>query len=206
MAEQHGPPRPPGPKTFEDTKSSSTDYRANCKRGFVAMNFNAHHVIPCVSLSVSLASYLKGKTPEYREALDYYTKWDVNEEANMMGLPVFETYVAVFHSMEKKQGLSVGPPRWQTVGPSDPTTPKYPIHIPAALWGHTDYNVLVETDLDDVWTKLQVTLKKHEFVKGNDLRAEIQRVSDSYRRKLMRKNKQTLEDWKAKKYDQFRMD
>jgi hypothetical protein len=203
MAKKHGPPLGVSKeKTFKDIKS--TNYRNNCKTGYKGPKNNAHHVVPCISLRASLTDYLDGKEPEYRKALAFFTNWDVNAGTNLLGLPVQESYQLVFKSMDRR-GIDVGRPKWIKPPWRHMTTPKYPIHIPAGRWGHTDYNDLVETDLTAIWTKLEVKHEKHEPTEATDLGSEIQRVSRAFRAKLQAKVGQTIEDWKAGNFAQFMM-
>ena len=69
-------------KTFKDIKSDN--YRNNCKTGYKGPKNNAHHVVPCTSLRMSLITYLKGKPPEYKRALAFFTNWDVNAGTNLL--------------------------------------------------------------------------------------------------------------------------
>jgi hypothetical protein len=206
MADKHGPPLGTDKeKTFKDIKNH--DYRSACKTGFKGGFWNAHHVVPCTSLKSSLIEYLDGKEAEYRLALAFFTKWDVNAAANLLGMPTHRTYVVAFTGMEKR-GIDVGKPLWfqgaKKLARQSKGSPKYPIHIPTS-WGHTDYNRQVKQALDDVWTKLQVKHKNHEPIEATNLGGEIQAIGTNYRSNLVAKTNQTIEDWKAGKYDQFKM-
>jgi hypothetical protein len=212
MAKKHGPPLGKNKKkTFIEVKCDSKTYRKNCKKGYQGGFNNAHHVVPCTSLSGSLMEYLEGKAPEYRLALAIFTVWNVNEEPNLVGLPEHRAYQIAFAAMDRR-GIDAGKPIWyvklksvwSSVAWRSKLTPKYPIHIPTS-WGHVDYNEKVQTSLDEVWTKLKVQHENHQPISAPDLGSEIQTISNVYREKLQAKTGQTIEDWKAKKYGQFRM-
>ena len=205
MAKKHGPPLGKSKKkTCKDIKSNN--YRSSCASGYLGPKYNAHHVVPCVALKLSLIAYLEGKPLEYKRALAFFTNWDVNAGTNLLGLPVAESYQIVFKSM-KKRSINVGRPAWikPTITWAHPTTPKYPIHIPATTWKHDVYNTQVQTDLDDVWADLKVKHKNHDPIDAPDLGGAIQDISDTYRGKLEGKTGQTIEDWENQNYAQFYM-
>ena len=203
MSGKHGPPLGTSKKkTFKEIKSDN--YRKDCKTGYRGPKNNAHHVVPCTSLKASLNDYLDGKPPEYKRALAFFTNWDVNAGTNLLGMPTFESYQLVFRSMDKR-GIDVGRPAWKTPPWRNMTTPKYPIHIPTATWGHNEYNDIVEGELSAVWSRLSVEHENHKPVKADDLGGEIQTISNTHRGQLQAKVHQTIEDWKAGNYAQFKM-
>ena len=78
------------PKSLFIDRNSS--YAVNCKTGYQGNYHNAHHAVPCTSIQKSLKTYLDKKPPEYNKALARFTKWDVNSEPNLVGLPHRHAY------------------------------------------------------------------------------------------------------------------
>jgi hypothetical protein len=190
------------PKSLFIDRNSS--YAVNCKTGYQGNYHNAHHAVPCTSIQKSLKTYLDKKPPEYNKALARFTKWDVNSEPNLVGLPHKHAYELAYKQVLSAI-LDLLRPQWKMAAVAIPGAVKYPIHLPTS-WGHVTYNKLVETQLDMIWKRLNVTVKEHEPINATDMGSMIQAVSDAFRGLLTAKVFQTEADWKAnRKSPQFMM-
>ena len=181
------------PKTLFIDRNSS--YSSNCKTGYQGNYHNAHHVVPCTSIQKSLKTYLDKKPLEYNKALARFTKWNVNSEPNLIGLPHKHAYELAYKEVTSA-ALSLLAPQWMMAAVASPGAVKYPVHLPTS-WGHVTYNKLVETQLDKIWKNLNVKVKKHEPIDANDMGAMIQGVSNAFRGLLTAKIGQTKTAWKA---------
>jgi hypothetical protein len=198
---KHGPPINEKKRKLKDIKNST--YRDSCGTGYQAQGkfMHAHHIVPCCSMAASISDYFDSKKPVYRRALYYFTDWDINSGANLVGLPTLSAYEASFRGM-RRRNINVGRPHWyikvaklwQLLAEGDVRSPKYPIHSPSNF-GHTDYNDNVVTALNKIWSHLSFQEKNHQPVNANSLAEEIQGISDAYRGSLMAKTGQRIEDW-----------
>jgi hypothetical protein len=169
-------------------------YAKKTVKGFRGTSWNSHHVLPCTSLKSSLDKFLDGKAPHFKQALGRYTKWNVNEEYNLIGLPHEAAYLAAYGD-PKLSTLNFNKPQWmKAINFVAAIPPILPIHLPTS-WGHTDYNVKVAKQLDKIWDKVDAKVKEHDKVEGNDLSSLVQAVSNVYCAKLTAKNGQTKERW-----------
>ncbi len=161
--------------------------------------------MPCTSIKASLIDYLDGKPPEYKRALAFFTNWDVNAGTNLLGLPTFESYQLVFRSMDKR-GIDVGRPAWKTppwrhVDDAQVLHPHPHGHLgPQRLQRYRRRRAV-----GGAAARLSVEHENHKPVKADDSGGEIQAISDTHRGQLQAKVHQTIEDWKAGNYAQFKM-
>jgi len=153
------------PRTLFVTRSSG--YAKDCASGYQGNYHNAHHVVPCTSIQKSLKEYLSKKPYSYNKALARFTKWDVNAEPNLLGLPHKHAYEFAYKEVTASS-LAALAPQWMMAKVVTPGAVKYPIHLPTN-WGHVDYNVLVVKQLDKIWKNLNVQVKKHEPVTATDI-------------------------------------
>lgn len=181
------------PRTLFIARSSN--YAKNCASGFQGDYHNAHHVIPCTSINNSLYTYLDKKPVAYNKALARFTKWDVNAEYNLVGLPHKHAYELHFKDVTRADLAGLAP-QWMMKAVALPGLVKYPIHLPTS-WGHVDYNKLVEEELDAIWDSLSVEVKKHEPIKADDMGQMIKNVGTAFRDLLVAKVAQTKADWQV---------
>jgi hypothetical protein len=190
------------PTTFKVDRNSS--YAKKTKKGFRGDYWNSHHVVPCGWLKKSLDAFLEGKHDGYKRALGRFTKWDVNEKYNLLGLPNEVAYLLAYKDPGAAT-IKFDHPTWmKALRKSLAGQPHGPIHLPVN-WGHTEYNQLVKSDLDPIWDKLGAKFKTHEPVSANNLASEIQAVSDTYCEMLQGKEGQTKKRWDDGEFDFFLM-
>jgi hypothetical protein len=191
-----------GRTLFIDRKAG---YAKNCKAGYRGDYWNAHHCVPCTSIQKSLKTYLDKKPPEYNKALARFTKWDVNAKPNLVGLPHKHAYRVAYGDTTSSLLALLLRRQWMMKKIQRPGGVRYPIHLPTS-WGHVQYNGLVKTQLDSIWTALSVEIKDHEPIKADDMGSAIQGVGDAFRAILMAKVGQTKAAWQQDpKSPQFMM-
>lgn len=199
------------------------DYRDACKAGFKGARWDAHHVIPQTSIEQSSGSF-KGDKQRYVRDVKYITKWVINNEGNMLGMPQFASFAFYYQAIEDK--LDEDNPRIQAAGEqgkvlryartfnraakaarrewfknlSKESPEGYPIHRPVS-WGHTKYNVDVKSDLKtEIWDPLDEAKKKHS-TDAKTVAGQLTNMSNRLKRRLTKRGGgTTLRKWR-KRYD-----
>jgi hypothetical protein len=180
------------PTTFMVDRTSS--YAKNTGKGFRGDYWNSHHVLPCIAVRESLNKFLQPKPLYYKRALGRFTKWDINESYNLLGLPNEAAYLKAYGDPAFSK-LDFDHPTWKPrMRPSLTGAPHGPIHLPTS-WGHAKYNTDVRKQLDPIWDDLSVEAKNHRPIKADDMSAAIQDVSDVFCAKLEARTGQTRKRW-----------
>ena len=197
------------------------DYRATCGSGFKGARWDAHHLIPQTSIEQSSGSF-KGDKKRYINDVKYITKWVINNQGNMLGMPQFASFAFYYQAIEDK--LDEDNPRMQAAGEqgkvqryartfnraaraarrewfknlSKQSPEGYPIHRPVS-WGHTKYNVDVKSDLkSEIWDPLDEAKKKHT-TDATTVAGQLTSMSNRLKRRLKsRGGGTTLRKWRKR--------
>jgi hypothetical protein len=201
---------------YEKGKPNPVRYQSNCPK---IPTYNQHHILPGTSMQESIDIVAGGEGKEnFRLALEYFTKWNINDSHNLIALPGVKTYRALYGD----QGLRQGPiERLAMAGLmfvyKDAKRVLADIPGPGSLpchqyvnWGHTLYNVEVEADLMEVWGQVTIEMKECKL-SSNDISGALTEKENTWRDRLTSGRNPTLENWRAtmahegEAYNQFTM-
>jgi hypothetical protein len=204
------------------------DYTKTCTRGFKGGGYNAHHILPQTAIKRSVNELKPRSRRRYITDVQYITKWNINNESNMIGLPHFRSYLFYYQYQDgeldeanpklKKDGEIAKVKRYintfnkwaketrkgwlEAFAGQNPET--YPIHLPVS-WGHTDYNVEVKTKIQvQIWENLDEKQKAHDL-DAQTVATELKTLSKHYYGKLRNRKDAIRENW-DKRYDRKNKD
>lgn len=160
----------------------SSNFQANCSRGWrTGVNSQIHHVVPCNTVAMRHYDYPPGKTGYIEDCL-WVAPWDINDGANLYGLPLKGQYR---HSGGKA-----------------------PSNLPCHNVDHPKYSGEVRDWLrDNVWNALNYKKKIHkvDVEKIVDTLKRGSKVHLRFLREYGRRSRGTRHSW-AKRHDSNHID
>lgn len=199
------------------------DYRKSTGDGFKGARWEAHHVIPQTSLKKSIAEQSKS-LQSYIEDVQYITKWAINNPDNMIGLPVYTSYVLYYQAQD---GLVGADATLSAAGALAARAKRYigtynkkkketrdgwlgsvakhspenlPLHQPVS-WGHTDYDKRLRMVLTkQVWNSLSEAKDKHD-VDAENVKSLLDKISSGYKKHLVKRGQGANRDKWNKRFD-----
>jgi hypothetical protein len=159
------------------TRKCKGRYKDLCKSGFLGGRSEAHHILPVEAIARSVDQLSSAKRP-FVHYVKHVSDWDVNLDANLMGLPTVHSYELHYQDRATLQPSSKSKKLRELVEWFNTRYKKstrgaylaevraqspygYPIHNPVS-WGHTVYNDEVEDWLvKNVWRKLEKMAQLH---------------------------------------------
>ncbi len=166
-------------KTDNPTPDYKGDWEKNTSRkGFRGGRTEVHHILPWEAIDWSIQKVPAAKL-KYVEDVQWITDWNINADANVMGLPTVHSYqIAAETALKALQKLSPTQnealkryaatfnkwpaalrQRYFTTGGLPDT---YAIHNPRS-WGHPEFSKLVSDEIyTRVWQPLDEKKKDHD--------------------------------------------
>lgn len=206
-------------KTKDDGKPAYKSYRSSCKsgkRGYLGPLHEAHHILPQTSIEESIESSATDK--DYLEAVKWITEWNINQPANMVGLPHYHAY-DLYYQFQATLETSPGDApkadalvdwfnkyklawrsRWlKIIAHIKPEG--WPIHNPVS-WGHTQYNRKVKISLQkECWARIDATRKDHALDAAT-IKSQLESLSAKYFGHLQNRGKGTNKEKWARRHDE----
>ena len=129
-----------------------------------------HHILPCSSVKRSLLEAAQSNA-NLLDAVKFFSKWNINKTDNLVMLPTFKVFMALFGKKGGKQGVNYVP-----VGVN-----KHACHDR----GHPLYTDNARIALNDVWGLVNLTLDKHGLLeKADDIGGELDSKITSWKKKV----------------------
>jgi len=159
----------------QKTRKCTGSYISRCKTGFQGGRTEAHHVLPKESFDESLADVPKADLVYVRWVM-HVADWDLNTNANLIGLPTVHSYELFF---QDKTTLDVtGPPKLRELivwfNKLKKSTRKkyldavrgqspegYAVHNPRS-WGHPAYSKKIKEWMRPLWDEFVKSQDKHK--------------------------------------------
>lgn len=176
-------------------------------QGYVGLDNQVHHVLPCGSSSKSKAEFLEKfakDNPDVeaglaQQLLEQTSHWNVNDTPNLIGLPTRTVYALKFGTP-----FAIAPPT------PIPLNPSVICNLPIHLWNHVAYSTKAKSMADAVWAEANLKIEDHKNgkVKGtaSDIQTALQGVSNRLRARLVAPTrKRTKEAWRSGDREAFQI-
>lgn len=219
---------------FEKANINIPDYRSACRaagRGFLGPYHNAHHILPATTFKKSIEGIDDAEKKAYIKNCQHVTPWNINNDNNLVGLPHIRAFILYAQNDAELKGTE---PEYiqkrvksftqggRKVSPLErrghldqlhATKPdNHPVHLPVS-WGHTTYNHVVITRLEEVWDMLAEKREKHKL-NYEDIASHLIMLENEYHAVLVTRGANAnLQNWNKRNdstnrlwYECFTMD